>query len=167
MFDTFSCFLNKFHCHIFPFVSYLPNSRSWQLSQRNSWSKPTVFSLPLSSITHWSRITLVFPSHNLHLIPSLCITPLISSNAKITFYKLFMSSAFRPFCNIYLLMYSTLRAMPQSDCREAFPLYRAVTKQLIHSFDRGGHYALGLMLPTFNDGLVSINNGNNGLENSY
>ena len=40
MFDTYSCFLNKFHCHILSFVSHFPNSRSWQLSRGNSWSKP-------------------------------------------------------------------------------------------------------------------------------
>lgn len=74
MFDTFSCFPNKFHCHISAFVCRLPNSRSWQLSQRNSWSK-LPYSLCCSAP---SRILLCIPLLN----------PFISNTAYSTICKL-------------------------------------------------------------------------------
>lgn len=103
MFDTFSCFLNKFHCHIFAFVTHLPNSTSWQLSPRNSWSKPP-YSVCRTAPSHSdSRTTLSLSLHNPYLIPSLDIATLISSHAKKNYiYKMFVSSIFRTFFVMFI-----------------------------------------------------------------
>lgn len=69
-------------------------------------------------------------------------------------YKVFVSSIFHTFCNVCLLMLSTvITVLLQSDCWKASLC--TVTKRLIHNFNRGGHCAFSLMLAALSDGLVS------------
>lgn len=70
-------------------------------------------------------------------------------------YKVFVSSISHTFCNVCLLMLSAvITVLLQRDCHKA--CLCAVTKRLIHCFNRGGHCALGLMWTALNDRLVSI-----------
>lgn len=153
MFDTFSCFLNKFHCHIFSFVSHLPNSRSWQLSQRNSWSKPP-YSVCCSAPSHSDSASLSSSFCTVFIWFQLCILHCSS----VQMQKLHLQHV----CVIYIsrifvmsICWCTVQLL-QCCCRVIVARFLCtVTTQLIHSFNRGGHCAFGLVWPILNDGLVS------------
>lgn len=140
MFDAFSCFLNKFHCHIFPFVSHLPNSRSWQLSQRNSWSKPP-YSLCCSAPSHTDSASLFSFPHTVFIWFQICVLHHSSAQMqkKIAFIK-------RP-CHVYFTDFVmsicrciwVITVLQRSDCHKGFVL-STVAKQLIHRSDTEGNF---------------------------
>lgn len=123
---TFLCLMDVWHIFMFPqqiplsyflFCQWSSKQQILTIIPQKLLIKTTLFCLLLSSITHWILHHPLFPPAQSLFDSSSAYCNTHRFKCKNYIYKVFVSSIFDTFCNVCLLMLSTvITVLPQSDC---------------------------------------------------